>query len=99
MDKSWIKIITVTGSTGVIGLLFYHFMIHLFNEQIISILGSERMFFILVLIIFVLFAALILAIKTPNSAQLPNTEQSQSEPSKKIDVTYNSSTHNGDNNF
>lgn len=99
MDKFWVKIIKVTGPVGVIGLLFYLFMIHFFNPQIINILGSERLFFILVLLIFVLFALLIFAIKTPNSAQVSNTEQSQSEPSKKIDVTYNGSTHNGDNKF
>jgi hypothetical protein len=100
MDKAWIKIIKVTGSVGVVGLLLSLLMNHMFNEQIIGILGSEKFFFILVLIVCGLFIAMIIAIKSPKSAPPSTKAESQSEPSKKIDITYNSgSTHNGDNNF
>ena len=99
MDKAWIRIIKVTGSVGVVGLLLSLLMNHLFNKQIIDILGSEKLFFILVLIVCCLFVALIFAIKTPKSTLPLNNDHGQSEPSKKIDITYNSSTHNGDNNF
>lgn len=99
MDKAWIRIIKITGSVGVVGLLFSLLMSYLFNNQIIDILGSEKLFFILVLIVCCLFVALIFAIKTPQSVLPSNENKGQSEPSKKIDITYNRSTHNGDNKF
>ncbi len=51
MDKAWIKIIKVTGAVGVVGLLLSLFMNHMFNEQIVNILGSEQLFFILLLLL------------------------------------------------
>lgn len=99
MDKEWIRIIKVTGSVGVVGLLFSLLMSYLFKEKIINILGSEKFFFILVLIVCCLFVALIVAIKKTKSVPLRIKDKNPSEPSRKIDITYNSSTHNGDNNF
>jgi uncharacterized membrane protein len=100
MDKAWIKIISVTGSVGVIGLLFSLFMNDFFSADIINLLGSEKIFFILVLLICVFFIALIIAILKSKDATKGNAEESTKKETKKdIDITYDRSTHNGDNNF
>ena len=100
MDKAWIKIIKVTGPVGVVGLLLSLFMNHMFNEQIVTILGSEKLYFIVVALVFGLFVALIVAINKLNFTPSPKKSEISSEPTKKIDITYdNGSTHNGDNNF
>ncbi|WP_438864316.1 hypothetical protein [Neptunicella sp.] len=100
MDKAWIKIIKVTGAVGVVGLLLSLFMNHMFNEQIVNILGSEKLFFILVVIVLGLLLALLVAIIKPKSESTSTNTERPSESNKKIDITYdNGSTHNGDNNF
>lgn len=100
MDKAWIKIIKVTGPVGVVGLLLTLFMNHMFNEQIVRILGSERLYFIIIGLVFGLFVALIVAINKLNFIPSPQKSEIPSEPNKKIDITYdNGSTHNGDNKF
>lgn len=99
MDKAWIDIIKVTGAVGVVGALFSLLLTHLFSEQIINLLGSEKMFYLIAVIVCGLLIALIVSIlKSRDKADktAPNTD---TQPSKKIDVTYTESTHNGDNNF
>jgi NADH:ubiquinone oxidoreductase subunit 6 (subunit J) len=95
MDKAWIKIITVTGAVGVIGLLFSILMTNLFNPEIVSVLGSERFFYIVVMLTCIFAVAIILAILKPKDSQTsPNTSN------KDVKIIYdNKSTHNGDNNF
>lgn len=100
MDKFWLKIITITGSVGVVGLLFSTLMARLFNAEIVNLLGSEKLFFILVLLILVFTVALLLAIVKPKGDSQTAVPSASNEPSKKIDVSYgNGSTHIGDNNF
>lgn len=94
MDKAWIKIISVTGAVGVIGYLFSLLMLNLFSDAIISLLGSEKVFYVIVMLIAVFAIALILAILKPK-------EQKKASDSgdKSISVSYKDSTHNGSNNF
>ncbi|MFT7158700.1 MAG: hypothetical protein ACI8Q1_003734 [Parvicella sp.] len=97
MDKAWIKIITVTGAVGVIGLLFSILMTYLFNPEIVSVLGTERFFYVVVMFICVFAVAVILAILKPKDSQ---TSSSPNTSNKDIKIAYdNKSTHNGDNNF
>lgn len=100
MEKIWIKIIAATGSVGVLGLLFSFLMNHLFNAELIKLLGSEKLFFILVLLIFGFITALLLAIMKPKSEQQDPYIARPDQVNKKIDITYDgNSTHNGDINF
>jgi phosphotransferase system glucose/maltose/N-acetylglucosamine-specific IIC component len=97
MDKAWTKIITVTGAVGVIGLLFSLLMNHFFNIEIANLLGSEKLFYIIVMIICVFAVAIVLAILKPKDS---GVSSSSNPSSKEIKITYdNESTHNGDNNF
>lgn len=96
MDKAWIKIISVTGAVGVIGLLFSTLMLNLFSPEIVSLLGSEKTFYIILLLIGVFAIGLVIAILKPK--KLAETS-STAAPNKKIDIKYESSTHNGDNRF
>lgn len=98
MDKGWIKIIQVTGSVGVMALLLSTLMMHLFQTEIVNLLGSDNLFYLIVFLISVIAIGIILAIlkfKHPDKTQLESKE-----PKKDIKVKYdNGSTHNGDNNF
>ena len=96
MDKAWVKIISLTGAVGVIGLLFSTLMLNLFSPEIVSLLGSEKTFHIILLLIGVFAIGLILAILKPKS---PAETPVMPAPNKKIDMKYESSTHNGDNRF
>ena len=69
MDKAWIKIISVTGAVGVIGYLFSLFMLNFFSDSVLSLLGSEKVFYVIVLLMSVLAIALILAILKPKEQQ------------------------------
>lgn len=100
MDKAWIKIITITGSVGVVGFLFSILMSHLFNAEIVNFLGSEKLFFILVLLILGLIMALLFAIMKPKGNSQISASSASSEPGKNIEISYDhGSTHIGDNNF
>tara|TARA_B100002019_G_scaffold292984_1_gene318120 strand:+ start:1985 stop:2287 length:303 start_codon:yes stop_codon:yes gene_type:complete len=100
MDKAWIDIIKITGPVGVVALLLSLMMSHFFSEAIVSLLGSTKVFFIIVLIIFVLFFSLIFAIKNRESNSPPDAKLNTTKVNKKIEVKYdNGSTHNGDNKF
>lgn len=97
LDKVWVKIISITGAVGVVAFLFSTLMLKLFNTEIVSLLGSEKVFQIIVLLIGVFAAALIIAILKPKVSS--ETETAQKESSKKIDLKYENSNHNGDNHF
>lgn len=99
MDKAWIDIIKVTGAVGVVGALFSLLLSHLFSEQIISLLGSEKMFYLITAIVCGLLIALIVSILKSKDQVNKTVKNPDNNPSKKIDVTYTESTHNGDNNF
>lgn len=100
MDKAWTDIIKVTGAVGVIGLLISLLLPYLFSEQIVGLLGSEKMFYLIVVLVCGLLIALIVSIlKSKESKPQSSKDESPKAPNKKIDVTYNESTHNGDNNF
>lgn len=96
LDKAWIKVISVTGAVGVIGFLFSTLMLKLFSQEILSLLGSEKIFYIIVLLIGVFAIGLIIAILKPKA---PDGSLPPADPNKKINIKYESSTHNGDNRF
>jgi len=96
LDKAWIKIISVTGAVGVVGLLFSTLMVKLFSHEIVSLLGSEKIFHIIIVLIGVFAIGLILAILKPKvQAEI----SAQATPNKNINIKYESSNHNGDNHF
>lgn len=98
MDRAWVKIISVTGSVGVVALLLSLFLSSVFNEEIVASLGSERLFFILVFLAFGLLVSLLLAILRPKGGGASTAPNEKS--GKDIDINYGEgSTHNGDNNF
>jgi hypothetical protein len=107
LSNSWVKVITITGSVGVFAFLFSLFMGHVFSENITKLLGSEKIFYIIVglLIIFSMGILIALLKPQPKKDTSTNNEPQQSTSSEKsgekdISVTYSgSSTHNGDNRF
>ena len=101
MIKEWAGIVKVTGAVGVVGLLFSLFMEHFFSERIISVLGSDRTFYIVVALVCFFFICLLTAILKRQDPQATPQASPKSESSKKdITVTYrDNSTHNGNNNF
>ncbi len=94
MDKAWIKIISVTGAVGVIGYLFSLFMLKFFSDPVLSLLGSEKVFYVIVLLVSFLAIALILAILKPKAQQ-----KNPSSGENNISVSYKDSIHKGNNNF
>lgn len=99
MDKAWTDIIKVTGAVGVVGALFSLLLSHLFSEQIISLLGSEKVFYLITIIVCGLLIALIVSILKSKDKTNKTAPHPDNKPNKKIDVTYTESTHNGDNKF
>ncbi|MEZ8037040.1 hypothetical protein [Vibrio crassostreae] len=108
MNNSWVKVIAITGSVGVFAFLFSLLMGHVFSEKIVDLLGSERVFYIIVALISIFAIFTLVALFKPRrqsdsdtNGNVSETSKSQSEPLKKdISVTYNgNSTHNGDNHF
>lgn len=96
LDKAWIKIISLTGAVGVMGLLFSTLMLKLFSSEIVSLLGSERTFYIIILLIGAFAIGLIVAILKPNvGAEKP----APTAPTKNINLKYERSKHDGDNHF
>jgi len=98
MLKGWEKIIKITGSVGLVGLLFTLLMTHLFEPKILELLGSEKVFYMIIALTCMLFIALITAITRP-AQQPPQPSSSPSNDNKRINVSYEKSTHTGDNNF
>lgn len=94
MEKLWVPIIKSTGAVGVISYLIYTVVNHLFNDQIIKLFGSEKLFVISLVVLSSLLIILLVAV-------LIRTNQKPSNPeSGSPKVNYNNnSIHNGDNNF
>lgn len=101
MIKEWEGIIKVTGSVGLVGLLFALLMQHFFNEQIISLLGSDRVFIIIVALVAIFFILMIIALSNRSGSDSESGQKNTPSPEKKeIIVTYrDNANHNGDNRF
>jgi hypothetical protein len=98
MDKAWVKIITITGSVGVMGLLLSTLMMHLFSSEIVNLLGSDKIFYLIIIILCIIAVGLVFAILKPKQPE--KAPSSNVAPKKDVKVTYdNGSTHNGNNNF
>jgi hypothetical protein len=80
MDKAWIKIITITGSVGVMGLLLSTLMMHLFSSEIVNLLGSDKLFYLIIIILCIIAVGLIFAILKP--------KQLEKTPSPNVVKTY-----------
>ena len=89
MDPIWKTAIKVTGGVGVVGLLFSLLIESLFQEKIISMFGSDRMFYIVMLLICILGVAIITAIikGSNNDSGTPKV------------IYKDNSKHHGDNRF
>ncbi len=107
LNNSWVKVITLTGSLGVIAFLFSLFMMNVFSDNITNLLGSEKVFYIIVGIFTILAIGIIIALlqyqskKDSSTSSMPqHTDLLEKIEKKEITVSYNdSSTHNGDNRF
>ena len=89
MDPIWKTTIKVTGAVGVVGLLFGILIEMLFQKEVITLFGSDRMFYIVVLLICIFGIAIITAI-------IKNTNTRGGAPK----VLYkDNSKHQGDNRF
>lgn len=83
------KIIAVTGAVGVVGFLFSILMKHLFQKEIITLLGSDRIFYIVILLICILGIAIISAIFIKNDSKVSSSKVIYKDHSR----------HQGDNNL
>ncbi|MUK37095.1 hypothetical protein GNP82_05970 [Aliivibrio fischeri] len=101
MFKEWEGIIKITGSVGLVGLLFALLMQHFFSEQIISLLGSDRVFIIIVALVAIFFILMIIALSNRSRTSSENEQPITSDPAKKeIIITYrDNANHHGDNKF
>jgi len=107
LNSSWVKVITITGSVGVFALLFTLFMGHVFSDNITSLLGSEKTFYIIVSLLVIFSIGILIALLKPQPKKdaptnsEPQKSTSSKDPVKKENsVTYSgNSTHNGSNNF
>lgn len=100
MEFNWTNIIKLTGPVGLIGLIFVFLLDKMFNAEIVALLGSEKMFYILSVLIWGLLIALILAVLKYKNNILSEKRSLATGKNKTVKVTYdNGSTHNGDNNF
>ncbi len=89
MDAIWKTVITVTGAVGVVGLLFSILIKKIFSDQIIALFGSDRVFYIAILLICVFGVAFITAIVMKNNSK-----------GRSATVIYKDhSRHQGDNRF
>ena len=89
MDPIWKTVIKVTGAVGVVGLLFSILIKQLFQQEIIALLGSDRVFYIIILLICIFGIAIITAIQKRND----------SEGSSPRVIYKDHSKHQGDNRF
>ncbi|WP_339617694.1 hypothetical protein [uncultured Gilvimarinus sp.] len=89
MDPIWKLALKTAGAVGVVGLLFSLLLKALFQQQIIDLFGSDKMFYIAILVIGVFGLALLLAI-------VIGKQRGATGPS----VVYrDDSKHQGDNRF
>lgn len=86
MDKAWIRIIKGIGLASVVVLLLSLLINHMFTNQIIGILGSEKIFFILVVLVCV--AVLVYAINNQKHILFFMGNSSKGKSSNKINIKY-----------
>lgn len=89
MNPIWKTAIKVTGAVGVVGFLFSGLMKYLFQEEIINLLGSDRVFYIIIMLICIFGISIVSAIIIKNSTQ-------NGSGSPKV-IYKDNSTHKGDN--
>lgn len=109
MDTEMIKSITKTGSVVSLSFLALYLVVdNIFQEAVYKLLGSEKIFIIILVILAIIFTVLLSDIfskkdrANPNPPRnLPNQpSNSSSQPNNAPSVNYkDSSTHNGDNRF
>ncbi|QHS14662.1 hypothetical protein [Shewanella sp. Arc9-LZ] len=106
MDNFWVKVIKVTGYVGVIAFLFTLLMEYVFSESIIALLGSEKVFYIIVALLAIFTLCILIALLKPPHRDDNKAKNNHSQPTehnkekKDISVTYTGeSTHNGNNLF
>lgn len=89
MNAIWKTAITVTGSVGVMGLIFSIIIREIYSQEVMEIFGSDRVFYITVFLICTFSVALIIAIFVKNNSKAGSST-----------VIYKgNSTHKGDNRF
>jgi len=92
----WKAIIKNTGYVGVICFVLYEVVDRIFQKEIYDLIGGEKIFVLILVVLGVVAVALITAIRSNLSKLNPNSAGSGSGPS----VNYkDSSVHNGDNRF
>lgn len=69
MEGFWKTAVKVTGSVAVVGFAFTLLIQNIYKEEIIQNFGSERLFYITIALIAVLFIALITAIITNQNSK------------------------------
>ncbi len=89
MDPIWKTAIKVTGIVGVVGLLFSILIKQLFQKEIVTLLGSDRMFYIIIFLICIFGIAIITAIFKENNSKTSSPKVIYKDHSK----------HNGNNRF
>ena len=89
MDPIWKTVIKVSPFVGVVGLIFSGLIKQLFQQEIITLLGSDRMFYIVVLLICILGIAFVTAILRKSNSK---------NGSPKV-VYKDNARHKGDNRF
>lgn len=89
MNSDWIQVSKVTGKVGVVAFLFSRLMKYLFQEEIVSLFGDTRFFYIVMTLMGIFGVAIVLAIVKP----------SRTEGSAAKVVYKGESQHRGDNKF
>lgn len=69
MDAIWKTAIKATGAVGVVGLLFSILINKIFLQEMIAIFGSDRIFYIVIVLICIFGIAIITAIMQKNNAK------------------------------
>ncbi|MBE0471885.1 MAG: hypothetical protein IBX55_20540 [Methyloprofundus sp.] len=101
IEEPWVKIIKTTGSIGVIALLLTILMRYIFSDEIIKLFGSDKMYYLVIVLIVGFILVLIVAIMKSKvtSSEVHETSGKKVEKKKNKVIYDNGSTHNGDNNF
>jgi len=73
MEKFWEKALTATGSVAVVGFILTILINNLFEEEIINLFGSEKLFYLIMVILCILGCALLIAI-LKNNIQSPKQD-------------------------
>jgi len=97
----WKEALKVTGSIAVIGFLFGLIIRLVFREDVISVFGSEKLFYLTLILITILFASLIIAIrykyKKPTTQTSMNNRADINDSNVKGDIVVgNKNTYGSD---